>query len=33
MRRHALPEQQTSLDEPVERRINVDLRLAHHRSQ
>ena len=33
MRRHALPEQQTSCNETVERRFQLRLRLAHHRSQ
>ena len=33
MRRHALPEQQTSRNETVERRSQLRLRLAHHRSQ
>ena len=33
MRRHALPEQQTSRNETVERRSELCLRLAHHRSQ
>ena len=33
VRRHALPEQQTSRNETVERRIEFRLRLVHHRSQ
>ena len=33
VRRHALPEQQTSRNETVERRLQLRLRLAHHRSQ
>ena len=33
MRRHALPEQQTSRKETVERGSQFDLRLAHRRGQ
>src|ERR1700733_12026368 len=33
MRRHALPEQHTSLNEPVEPRYQLPLRFAHYRSQ
>ena len=33
VRRHALPEQQTGRNETVERRSQLRLRLAHHRSQ